>query len=143
MRIVLLLLALFPTTATFAQTTDDPDRAEPVLTIAEQMPLFPGTTTKTESDDQMLRFVYGNVKYPETARDNKASGMAVISFVIGKDGRMSRLNIYRDPGSSLGAEAYHVARLMQDQLGPWTPAKNEGERVAVEFKLPVKFALSK
>ena len=135
---VLFLFALFLSTAAYAQ-----DTSEPILKDVDDMPLYPGTTTKAESDTKMLAFVYDNVKYPGVAREAKVEGMAVVSFVVERDGTLSNINVVRDPGENTGAEAYHIVRRMQEEAGAWTPGMEKGVAVRTQHHLPIKFALSK
>ena len=112
------------------------------------MPLFPGcgeistyAERKQCADKKMLDFIYANVKYPAEARENGVEGMAVVSFVVEKDGSVSGAKAVRDPGAGTGAEAVRVVRLMQERGLRWQPGEQAGKRVKVQFNLPVKFKL--
>ena len=123
----------------------DPD---PVHKVVDQMPLWPGSEDagsyqerKRASDELMLAYIYDNVKYPKKARKKGIEGMAVVSFVIEKDGRVSNINVVRDPGVGTGDEAARVVRQMAHDDIYWHPGRQKGQPVRVQFNLPVKFKL--
>lgn len=89
----------------------------------------------------LLEFVYGNIKYPATARESGCEGLVVISFEVAKDGWPENARIVRDPGCKLGEEALRVVRLMKARGKRWTPGQSAGRNVRVQFSLPVKFRL--
>ncbi|NJC27888.1 energy transducer TonB [Neolewinella antarctica] len=114
----------------------------------DQMPLWPGCDDKGAyldrkacADQLMLEFIYDRVRYPEKAKDANTEGMAVISFVVEKDGRVTGEKIERNPGSGTGEEALRVVRLMQSEEIYWTAGRLDGKPVRVKFNLPVKFKL--
>ena len=112
------------------------------------MPRFPGCEdlpSKEErkqcADKKMLEFIYKNIKYPAIARENGVEGVAVVQFVVEKDGSITDAKVVRDPGAQTGAEALRVVELMKDQAITWIPGKQRGRPVRVQFNLPVKFRL--
>jgi len=112
------------------------------------MPRFPGCEDlptqkerKACADKKMLEFIYKNIKYPAIARENGVEGVAVVQFVVEKDGSITDINVVRDPGAQTGAEAERVVRLMEKQNIKWIPGKQRGRAVRVQFNLPVKFRL--
>ena len=112
------------------------------------MPLFPGCDTnapyaeqKACADKKMLEFIYGNIKYPAIARENGVEGMAVVSFVVEKDGKVTDAKVVRNPGAKTGEEALRVVELMNSKGLNWIPGKQGGRSVRVQFNLPVKFKL--
>lgn len=127
---------------------EKPSNSDGVLRVAEEMPRFPGCediTDKLErhqcSNRRMLEFVYGSVKYPEDARNERIQGTGVIKLVIGKTGEVERYEIARSIHPSLDAEMDRIARLIQDEV-QWIPARQDGEAVKVSFMLPIKFKLA-
>ncbi len=120
----------------------------PFFVVAERMPMFPGcdddmpyAERKVCSDKKMLEFIYQNIKFPAIARENRIDGTAVVSFIVEKDGTVAELKVLRDPGARLGEEALRVVNLMNVQGKIWTPGRQAGENVRVQFNLPVKFRL--
>ncbi|MEM8583325.1 MAG: TonB family protein, partial [Bacteroidota bacterium] len=119
-----------------------------IFRIVEQMPLFPGgegatyQERKPNAERKMLEYIYGNIKYPKAAVDADAEGMAVVSFVVEKDGTLSEVAIRRDPGHGMGAEAMRVVEAMNDDNLVWEPGMQAGELVRVQFNLPIRFKLT-
>ena len=122
---------------------------EEIFKVVEQMPRFPGYESeagdnrakKACADKKMLEFIYKNIKYPAIARENGVEGTVVIQFVVEKDGSISGARTVRDIGAQCGSEALRVVNLMNSQGKKWTPGKQRGKSVKVQFNLPVKFRL--
>ncbi|MEM6396989.1 MAG: TonB family protein [Bacteroidota bacterium] len=119
-----------------------------IYRVVEQMPVFPIAGDLLEEEDRLsaseqslLRYIASNVKYPKEARDAGAEGMAVVSFVIEKDGSMSNFNIVRDPGVGMGQEAKRVMEQMQADGIRWQPGQQAGQDVRVKFNMPIRFKL--
>ncbi len=123
---------------------------EEIFKVVEEMPLFPGCdeteayseTLRNCANKKMLEFIYNNVKYPETARKEGIEGVAVIRFVIEKDGAISGAEVLRNPGGGTGEEALKVVNLMAEKGIKWKPGRQKGQAVNVNFNLPIKFKLS-
>ena len=103
-----------------------------IFTYVEQMPEFPGGQT------ELVRFLSGNLKYPDSARSAGIEGRVVLQFIVGKDGSISDVMVLRDIGGGCAAEAVRVVKMMPR----WTPGKQNGNPVDVYFKLPVSFRLN-
>ena len=123
---------------------------EPIYKVAEVMPRFPGcegeegdnTTLKNCADMKMLEFIFKHVKYPAEARKKGTEGVAVVRFLVEKDGTISDAELLRNPGEGTGEEALRVVNLMAEQNIKWTPGLQDGKPVNVNFVLPVKFKLA-
>lgn len=125
-----------------------PPKEEEIFVIAEDMPRFPGCedkATKKEKEEcaqkKMLEFIYANIKYPPIARENGVEGTVVVTFVVEKDGMVKDIKVLRDIGAGCGDEALRVVELMNKKDMKWTPGKQRGKSVRVQFNLPVKFKL--
>ncbi len=114
------------------------------------MPRFPGCDADTLSDagkkkcseQELLRFIYKNITYPDSAIANNTEGSVVVRFVVRKDGSVADATVIKDIGHGCGAEAKRVVELMNEQdivLG--SPGQQMGQPVEVYFNLPVKFKL--
>jgi len=122
---------------------------EPPFRVVEQMPRFPGCEemagTKAEkqacSDQKLLEFIYKNIKYPIVAQENGIQGTVVISFVVEKDGQLTDAVVAKEIGGGCGTEALRVINLINEKELRWTPGKQRGRPVRVEFNLPVKYRL--
>ncbi|MEM9835481.1 MAG: energy transducer TonB, partial [Bacteroidota bacterium] len=123
-------------------------KVEEIFKVVEQMPMFPGcedignaAEQKQCAQKKLLEFIYGNIKYPAIARENGVEGMAVVSFVVEKDGKVTDAKVVRNPGAKTGEEALRVVNLMNQQGIRWVPGQQGGRPVRVQFNLPVKFKL--
>ncbi len=111
---------------------DDPEPVEDrIFEFVEKMPSFEG------GDAALLGFIYKNVKYPAIARENGVEGVAVISFVIDEEGKVTDMEIIRNPGAGTGEEALRVVKMMPN----WSPGEQRGNKVKVRYKLPINFQL--
>jgi TonB family protein len=109
---------------------DAPQKKE-VFTVVEEMPQFPGGT------EAMMKFIGGNVKYPDQAKKDNVQGKVFVSFVIKGNGKVGDVKIARSVDPLLDAEAARVIGSMPD----WKPGKQHGEAVDVAFTIPIQFTL--
>ncbi|MEI6680635.1 MAG: TonB family protein [Mariniphaga sp.] len=109
---------------------DAPQKKE-VFTVVEEMPQFPGGT------EAMMKFIGGNVKYPDQAKKDNVQGKVFVSFVIKSSGKVGDVKIARSVDPLLDAEAARVIGSMPD----WKPGKQHGEAVDVAYTIPIQFAL--
>ena len=97
----------------------------------EVMPAFPG------GENEMMKFLGTNLKYPERAKVAEAQGTVLISFVVDKEGQISNPVIKRGIGFGCEEEAIRVIQKMPT----WSPGKMNGQTVNVEYVLPIRFTL--
>lgn len=119
--------------ATKTELKSETSSLEEIYSEVDVMPEFPG------GKEQLLRFIYTNVKYPKQARDKGAEGMVVLSFVIGEDGQAKDFEVLRPVEESLSEEALRVVK----EMPKWKPGTLAGKIVPVKYTLPVKFKLEK
>ena len=113
------------------------------------MPRFPGCEhlgtnkeKKSCGDSKMLQYIYKTLKYPIKAREKRIEGMAVVQFVIQKDGTIANLSIKRDPTYGCGNAAAWVVTRMNYMDEKWIPGESsDGDKLEVKYTLPVKFKL--
>lgn len=146
MRKTLTLILLSLQTIVFSQTEVDTSFIYPVV---EEMPMVSNcaawdTTYEAQrkcSQDVLLKFIYQNVNYPDSARMQGIEGTVVISFVVNPDSLISETKIVRDIGGGCGASALYVINAL-NQLGlKWAPGKQKGVPVKVRMNIPVKFKI--
>lgn len=126
------------------------DEPEEIFKVVEEMPRFPGCEDlggtmdekKTCANRKLYEFIYKYIQYPALARENNIQGNAVISFVVNSDGSIEQIQVLRDPGAGCGDEAARVIKLMNEKDIRWTPGKQRGKPVRVQFILPIKFQLA-
>lgn len=102
-----------------------------VYNIVETDPEFPGGL------EALYRYLSNNIHYPQLARDNGITGKVYVTFVVEKDGSITNVRILRDIGGGCGDEAIRVVKSMPR----WSPGKQRGKPVRVQFNLPVGFDL--
>jgi TonB family protein len=102
----------------------------------EEMPTFMGGDLSTFRD-----WVMQNIRYPEEARKKGIEGNVVVNFCVGKDGyiKESRITVLESPGKLLSDEVIRVLKSSPQ----WTPGKQKGNPVVVQFTLPVGFKVVK
>ena len=113
------------------------------------MPRFPGCDDEGGNNAEkyacaqkkLLEYVYKNVKYPAIARENGIQGGVVVQFIVEKDGSITDIRIARDIGAGCGEESLRVVESMNNMPQKWTPGKQRGKSVRVQFTLPIKFKL--
>ena len=128
----------------YKQAPTSATEAKGFYRVVHQMPLFPGCEgiepydeRKVCADRKMLEHIYSNIRYPSHARRYGVEGMAVVSFVIEKDGNVTSVETIRGLDYDITAEIERIAA----GLPQWEPGRQHGEPVRVQFNLPVKFRL--
>ena len=84
----------------------------------------------------ILRYVYHNLKYPDTAYKQRIKGKVVYSFVINKDGSISDITLIKGVYIFLDEEVLRVIRSMPIL----EPEKKDGKPIRVKCYLPVVFS---
>lgn len=102
-----------------------------VFDIVEQQPLFPGGPAA------LIKYLSENTKYPVVAQENGVQGRVTVQFVVEKDGSISDVHVLRGVDPSLDKEAVRVVKSMPR----WTPGKQNGITVRVNYRVPVLFRL--
>ncbi len=104
---------------------------EQIFTIVEDMPAFPG------GEPELFKYLGKAIKYPQMAQDAGISGVVYVTFVVGKDGKISDAKVLRGIGGGCDEEALRVVRAMPT----WKPGKQRGKPVTVQYNLPIRFTL--
>ena len=102
-----------------------------VFDIVEQQPMFPGGPAA------LMKYLSENTKYPVVAQENGVQGRVTVQFVVEKDGSITDVHVLRGVDPSLDKEAVRVVKSMPR----WTPGKQNGTTVRVNYRLPVLFRL--
>lgn len=105
----------------------DTTQMEEILTIAQEMPVFPG------GDSAMCEYITENLVYPAEAKDKNLEGKVFVQFVINKNGEVVSPRIARGIDPILDDEVLRVVRNMPK----WIPGKNNGNPVNVMKTIPV------
>lgn len=105
---------------------------EEIFTVVEKMPEFPG------GEKALMDFLAKNIRYPETAKDLGIQGTVYISFIVDTYGNITNVEVLRGIGGGCDEEAARVV----GKMPRWSPGKQGGRPVKVQYRLPIRFALN-
>jgi len=103
-----------------------------IFQVVEDQPGFPG------GEEARMRFLSNNIRYPAIARESGIQGTVFITFVVERDGSITDVQVVRGIGGGCDEEAVRVVRMMPR----WTPGKQRGRPVRVQFMMPIRFTLA-
>ena len=113
--------------------TPDAD-SNKIYTVVSLQSEFPGWI------GAMYNWINTNLKYPQKALDNQCQGKIIIQFIVERDGSLSNTKVIRD---GVGCDAAgETLRLIQN-MPKWKPGMQDGEKVRVQYTLPVTFEIPK
>jgi len=92
---------------------------------------------KACSDKELLQHIYKSIKYPSRARKFGIEGTTITQFVIEKDGTINGIDVIIGLNEDLKQECIRVL----SNLPKWEAGKQNGEKVRVQFNMPIKFRL--
>jgi protein TonB len=111
---------------------EEEEVAEPeIFTIVEDMPSFPG------GEQALFKYLGENTKYPSMAKDAGVQGVVYVTFVVMEDGSIESVKVLRGIGGGCDEEAVRVVKNMPS----WSPGKQRGKPVRVQYNLPIRFIL--
>jgi protein TonB len=112
---------------------EDEESAEEtqIFMVVESMPSFPG------GEPALYKYLGENIKYPQMAKESGIQGRVFVTFVVERDGTVTDVRVLRGIGGGCDEEAIRVVKNMPK----WTPGKQRGKAVRVQYNLPVKFTL--
>lgn len=94
---------------------------------------FPGGQTA------LKKYLFNNVRYPESAQQDGRQGTVVVSFNVEVDGTLTDVRIKESVYKDLDTEAIRVVKRMPK----WTPGSYNGKSVKSQVTVPVSFCLSR
>ena len=98
-----------------------------IYRVSDAMPEYPG------GPNEMMRYIQENIKYPQSAKDNKIEGRVFVTFVVEKDGSITNAAVMRGIDKECDAEALRVVSSMPK----WNPGQHKGEVVRTQFTIPI------
>lgn len=110
---------------------EEEEESAEVFFIVEDMPEFPG------GEMALRTYIANAIKYPVIAQENGIQGKVYVTFVVGKDGKVSNATIARGVDPSIDKEALRVV----NSLPAWKPGKQRGKPVNVSYTVPINFVL--
>jgi len=102
-----------------------------IFMVVESMPEYPG------GEPALYKFLAENIKYPQMAKESGIQGRVFVTFVVERNGSVTDVRVLRGIGGGCDEEAIRVVKSMPT----WTPGKQRGKSVRVQYNLPVKFTL--
>ena len=118
------IVPAIPTVGPYVEP-DDPV----IIEIPEEPAVFPGDVNKWLSE---------HIKYPFICQERGIQGRVIVSFVVGKDGSITDVQVVRSPNEQLSNEAIRVVNMMPK----WIPARQGNKPARSRFNLPVLFRLN-
>lgn len=112
---------------------EDEETVEEVFIIVEDMPLFNGK----KAEEGFREYISNNLEYPAIAAENGISGKVLVQFAVDKTGKVVDVVLLRGQHPALDKEAIRVVR----SSPKWTPGKQRGRAVKVQFVFPISFVL--
>jgi periplasmic protein TonB len=109
----------------------DKKKTGDVYNQAEVMPVFPG------GEEALRTYLASNVNYPDDAKKEGVQGKVFVNFIIDEAGKVGNVKVLKGVSPSIDKEAVRVVAGMPD----WTPGKEKGKNVKVQFTIPIQFAL--
>jgi protein TonB len=111
----------------------EPEPVEvPIFTVVEEMPSFPG------GEEALYKFLAKNTRYPDMAKDAGVQGIVYLTFVIEEDGSINDVRLLRGIGGGCDEEAIRV----MNKMPKWSPGKQRGRTVRVQYNMPFRFTLA-
>lgn len=117
-----------------------------VHSVVDIQPCFKG------GQEELMRFLMNNMKYPSIAMDNGIQGRVLVQFVVNTNGSISDIAIQEGVDASLDKEALRVVKSMTQRWIPetqkwvpetqrWIPGFLNGKPVRTRYTLPITFKL--
>ncbi|MBX2980059.1 MAG: TonB family protein [Flavobacteriales bacterium] len=131
MKRLLPLLLLLCATGINAQQNDSLDQERLIGVRHEVHAMFPG------GDAAMRMYLAKNLRQVEGIERDVKVRPIYLTFVVEVDGTVSDVRVLRGVHPALDAEAVRVVQAMP----PWEPATLHGKPIAMQYNLPVRFAL--
>ncbi|MCK0178168.1 energy transducer TonB [Flavobacteriaceae bacterium S0862] len=113
------------------------------FSVVEKVPIWPGCTGNNNAElkkcfqDQMVKHVNKNFKYPQQALELQIRGKVFVMFVIDSKGYVADVQV-RGPDKILEREASRIIGLMPKM----EPGKQRGKPVTIPYSLPINFVLA-
>jgi TonB family protein len=88
--------------------------------------------------EELVEYLSTNLQYPIDCIEMNIQGRVFLSFVVEKDGSISKIKVIKSAFKSLDEEAIRVVSKMKN----WTPGTIDGQAVRTRCRLPVNFSLN-
>lgn len=116
----------------FVPFAEEEEAEEEVFFIVEDMPMFQGG-----GKEKFREYIFANLQYPAIAAENGISGRVFVQFAVNNRGDVVDVVVVRGVDPALDKEAVRVVKTSPK----WTPGKQRGRPVKVQFTFPIVFVL--
>lgn len=130
MKHLITFVIVFLITATNGSYTFAQNSENKTFTKVDEMPVFPGGSEK------LSEFIFMNLNYPESARNENLSGEVLVQFIIDMEGNPRDIKVVKGIHPDLDKEAIRVI----SKMPKWTPGKKDGKYINTMISLPIKFS---
>lgn len=113
-----------------AQKSESPGE-EDVYMVVEESPEFPGGT------NALMGYLRDNMVIPDSCRENNIQGRVLVTFIVEKDGSITKPVVVKSVHPILDAEALRLVSAMPK----WKPGRQNGQAQRVKFTIPINFRL--
>ncbi len=83
-----------------------------------------------------MQAIYENMQYPDAARRAGIEGRVIVQFIVNENGQVRDTQIIRGIGGGCDEAAIEAIESVE-----WTPGRQRGRAVRVQFQLPIMFRL--
>ena len=104
-----------------------------VFLVVEDMPKFQGGNVA-----DFRKYVQQKLTYPEEAKEQGLEGTTYVKFIVNTKGEVEDVEVIRGSHDILDQAAADVIKNSPE----WVPGKHRGEKVKVQFTIPMVFKLS-
>lgn len=111
-----------------AQLSESPGE-EDVFMVVDESPEFPGGTSA------LMGYLRDNMVVPDSCRENNIQGRVLVTFIVEKDGSITKPKVIKSVHPILDAEALRLVSAMPK----WKPGRQNGEVQRVKYTIPVNF----
>ena len=115
----------------FVEMPEEEVTEEKIFTIVEEMPEFPG------GQEALFKYLGKSIDYPQMAADAGIQGVVYVTFVVDNDGKVKGARVLKGIGGGCDEEALRVV----NNMPKWSPGKQRGKSVKVQYNLPIRFTL--
>jgi TonB family protein len=105
------------------------DTGNPMFTIVEDQPEFPGGMNK------MASFLSYFLVYPDSAQANGITGRVYVQFIVQPDGTLGQIEALKGIGYGCDEAAVYAISKLPD----WKPGYQRGKPVSVKMVVPITF----
>jgi len=119
-----------------------------IYRVVDKMPSLPSChqiqnndERKNCTNEELLKYLKENIHYPDTTGDKNVSDLAIVEFVVSKDGKIINTKIIKHVRGGYADELIRVLHKMNEDNIVWTPGRQGGQKVKVKYYLPMRFKM--